>query len=128
MKLRMAAGEEFEYTQNIVIRADIRMSCGKMCAQAAHAAVAACEESRRSHEKWFREWLREGQRKVVLKVYSLDELIGLKREADGLNIPNALVEDRGLTELPPGTVTCLAIGPAPRELVDKVTGRLKLVD
>lgn len=128
MKPRMTGGEDFRYTQNIVIRADIRMSCGKMCAQAAHAAVAACEESRRSHAEWFREWLREGQRKVVLKANSLDELISLKREADRLNIPSALIEDRGLTELPPGTVTCLAIGPAPRELVDRVTGRLKLVD
>ncbi|MBS7611666.1 peptidyl-tRNA hydrolase Pth2 [Candidatus Bathyarchaeota archaeon] len=124
----MTDEEEFRYTQNIVIRADIRMSCGKMCAQVAHAAVAACEESRRSHGEWLREWLREGQRKVVLKVNSLDELIGLKIEADRLNIPNALIEDRGLTELSPGTVTCLAIGPAPRELIDKITGRLKLVD
>lgn len=99
-----------------------------MCAQAAHAAVAACEESRRSRSEWLREWLREGQRKVVLKTNSLDELISLKREADRLNIPNALIEDRGLTELPPGTVTCLAIGPAPRELVDKITGKLKLMD
>jgi len=124
----MTSGEDFRYTQNIVIRTDIRMSCGKMCAQAAHAAVAACEEARRSRSEWLREWLREGQRKVVLKTNSLDELISLKREADRLNIPNALIEDRGLTELPPGTVTCLAIGPAPRELVDKITGKLKLMD
>ncbi len=124
----MTNGEKFRYTQNIVIRTDIFMSCGKMCAQAAHAAVTACEESRKINEKWFREWLMEGQRKVVLKANSLDELINLKREADKLNLPNALIEDRGLTELPPGTITCLAIGPAPKELVDKITGRLKLMD
>lgn len=126
--IEMTSREEFRYTQNIVIRVDIRMSCGKMCAQVAHAAVTACEESRRRHEDWFKEWLREGQRKVILKAYSLEELLNLKREADRLNIPNALIEDRGLTELPPGTVTCLAIGPAPKELVDKITGKLKLVD
>ncbi len=124
----MTNEEKFRYTQNIVIRTDIFMSCGKMCAQVAHAAVTACEESRKSHEKWLREWLKEGQRKVVLKANSLDELINLKREADRLNIPNALIEDRGLTELPPGTITCLAIGPAPKELVDKITRRLKLID
>lgn len=62
----------FKYTQNIVVRADLTMSCGKLSAQVAHAAVAASEEARRKHLEWFEAWLREGQRKVVLKVNSLE--------------------------------------------------------
>ncbi|MEP0826513.1 MAG: peptidyl-tRNA hydrolase, partial [Nitrososphaera sp.] len=37
------------------------------------------------------------------------------------------VQDSGLTQIPPGTTTCIGIGPAPVDLVDKVTRDLKLL-
>jgi len=38
-----------------------------------------------------------------------------------------LVKDAGHTEIPPGTVTVVGIGPGPRSEIDKITGDLQLV-
>lgn len=117
----------FNYTQNIIIRTDLKLSKGKLCGQVAHAAVCAADEARKKNPDWWKKWLLEGQRKVVVKAKSLEGLFELKRKAEELRLPVAVVEDRGLTEIPPGTVTCIGIGPAPTSLVDKVTGSLSLL-
>lgn len=106
---------------------DLKVSKGKLCGQVGHAAVSAAEVARLHHRRWWNSWIDEGQRKVVLKADSLMELHRLRHKAEELGLPTALVEDRGLTEVPPGTVTCLGIGPAPTKLVDRVTGSLPLI-
>lgn len=118
---------EFEYKQVIVLRTDLGMSRGKIAAQAGHAAVSAAEEARKNCPEWWRAWMEEGQCKIALKVGSENELLRLEKEAKALNIPCTLVSDRGLTEIPPGTITGLGIGPAPTYLIDKITGRLPLL-
>lgn len=113
--------------QAIVVRADLKMGKGKVAAQVAHASLQAAEEAMRNREKWFIEWKEEGQAKIVLKAASEDELRDLHRKAKSLRIPSGLVQDRGLTQLEPGTTTSLAVGPAPDDLVDRVTGKLRLL-
>lgn len=118
---------EFEYKQVIVFRGDLRLSKGKIAAQAGHAAVSAAEEARKHHRTWWEAWLFEGQRKIAVKVKSENELLELEAQAKMIGLPNILIVDRGLTQIPEGTVTCLGIGPGPAALVDKLTGKLRLL-
>jgi len=113
--------------QVIVARTDLGMGKGKLAAQVAHASLAAAEESMRGKRGWFDEWKQQGQAKVVLKAGSESELRDLMKVALSMGLPCALIQDAGLTQLEPGTATCLGIGPAPVSMVDKVTGQLKLL-
>lgn len=113
--------------QVIVVRKDLKMSKGKACVQVAHASLGASEIAMRKFANWYEAWKSEGQKKVVVYVESEEELISVYEHAKSLALPCFLVSDAGLTELEPGTKTAVAIGPAPDEEVDKITGELKLL-
>ncbi len=118
---------DFKYKQVIAIRTDLKMSKGKLAVQVAHASISSFIETNNKKRDWTENWLAEGQKKVVVRAKNLDELFSLKNHAERLDIPCALITDAGLTELEPGTITALGMGPAPAELIDKVTGELKLL-
>lgn len=100
---------------------------GKLAAQAAHAAVSSMEEARKRRPDWVDEWLRTGQKKVVLKVHTVDQLEQVAQQCLHRRLPHSVIEDAGLTELPPGTKTTVGIGPAPEEEIDMITGGLPLL-
>lgn len=115
-----------DYKLVVAVREDLEMSEGKMAVQVAHASVISAINCKSKSAKWFRNWYDEGQKKVVVRTENVDELVELKGEAERLGISTALIDDAGLTELPPGTTTCLGIGPAPNSVIDQVTANLKL--
>ena len=55
---------------------------------------------------------------------SLRKTLGHAKKA---GLISYLVKDAGHTEIPPGTVTVVGIGPGPRSDIDKITGQLSLV-
>lgn len=112
------------YKQVIILRSDIKMSTGKKCVQSSHASLSAYKKTNR---KIIEKWESEGQKKVVLKVNSEKELLEYFNKIRKEKIPCFLVEDAGLTELEPGTITALGIGPEEEEKLDRITGKLKLL-
>lgn len=129
---------EREAKQVIVMRKDLNMRKGKMVAQGSHASVGAVlkmQYQRAIDPKavgwdWdaFDEWI-EGQfSKICVSVDSEHELMEIKHRAEMADLPVKLIIDSGRTEFHGvATKTCLAIGPAWADEVDKVTGGLKLL-
>lgn len=113
------------YKQVIAVRTDLGMSSGKIASQVAHASIKAWKNAGRDP---IESWEEGGSKKVVVKVGSEEELLELKETADRKGIPTGLVKDSGKTEIPSGTVTCLALGPAPEEELDELTGDLTLLE
>lgn len=108
--------------QVIVIRKDLKLGKGKIASQAAHAAILASDKS-----SFREEWKKEGQKKVVVWCQNLEELLLIYKRAKENGIIAILVSDAGLTQIKPGTKTCLGIGPASENKIDKITGHLKLL-
>ena len=120
----MAAEPVFQYKQCLIVRTDVKMSCGKRCAQAAHASIGAYNNADKALQK---AWLLEGQKKVVLKSPDERTLFELRVIAERNGISSSLVQDAGMTEIPPGTITALGLGPAKSGELDRITGSLSLL-
>ena len=110
--------------QVMIVRTDLKMGKGKIAAQCCHGAIGAYKKSPSDKIK---KWENEAYAKVVLKVKTLEEITDLKKNADEKGIVNYLVVDAGRTQIPTSSVTVLALGPDEDEILDEVTGELKLL-
>ncbi len=100
------------------------MSKGKTAAQVSHASVDCILKT---HKDLIEEWRGQGMKKIILKVKDKKELIKYKKLAEDANISNCLITDAGHTEVEPGTVTCIGIGPDDENKIDRITGELKML-
>ena len=107
----------------ILVRKDLKMSCGKLAVQVAHAVVECVLSSKKEIVE---SWREEGGKKVVLAVKDLEELLKYYQMAKNENLTVCLIKDAGLTEIEPGTITCIGIGPDMEEKIDKITRGLSL--
>ena len=110
--------------QVILVRQDLKLPKGKACAQSAHASV---EATLRSDPNYVKKWRSSGMAKIVLKVKNEKELIKYFQNAKDKGLVASLITDAGRTVIAPGTKTCVAIGPADEEEIDKICSELLLL-
>lgn len=135
--------------QVIVIRKDLNMRKGKMCAQASHASMAFltkqgglyCNlgtglkpvdyfmtEVNEDHVNEIAHWLRNSFRKICVYVNSEEELVAVHQKALDSGLISHIVEDNGATEFHGvKTLTCCAIGPAYDKKFEGITDHLPLL-
>jgi PTH2 family peptidyl-tRNA hydrolase len=130
-----------EPKQVIVMRTDLGMRKGKMIAQGAHASLGVIlslgnfglNKKRYFHAEYefnsyLDKWLMGRFTKVCLRCESEEQLLELFNAAEVAGLPCKLITDAGLTEFDGvPTKTCIAIGPANPDKIDKITGDLKLL-
>ncbi|TWU75691.1 hypothetical protein ED733_007433 [Metarhizium rileyi] len=124
------AGEECKLI--LVVRTDLGMTKGKIAAQCSHATLACYKALGRSapdsaERKLLRRWEKRGQAKIAVQVKSEAELMDLRLRALDAGLTVEVIQDAGRTQIDPGSLTVLGVGPAPKSAVDKITGHLKLL-
>jgi PTH2 family peptidyl-tRNA hydrolase len=112
--------------QVIVIRDDLKLGKGKLCAQVAHAALAGYKKVKEKNPPITEKWEEHGEKKVVLRVSDEREMMELYQKVKG-KIPCSLIRDAGLTQIPSGTITCFSIGPWYADEIDDFTKELRLL-
>jgi peptidyl-tRNA hydrolase, PTH2 family len=123
----------------IVIRKDLNLRKGKMCAQASHAVMKIFLDRKIEKEPTnntitipltdsMSAWLYNQFTKICVSVNSEQELLDIHKRAEDAGLPCSLIQDMGHTEfhgVP--TYTSVAIGPDKADLIDPITGGLPLL-
>ncbi|TLS24565.1 hypothetical protein PpBr36_08039 [Pyricularia pennisetigena] len=132
-EVNAGADEKEECKLVLVVRTDLGMTKGKIAAQCSHATLACYKVLTRAALKsdaaarLLRRWERMGQAKIAVQVKSQEELEELQGVARSLGVTAEAIHDAGRTQIAAGSMTVLGVGPAPKSLVDQITGKLKLL-
>jgi len=114
-----------KYKQAILVNMSLKMTKGKIAAQVAHASLDAALNS--INKKSFKKWRQSGQGKIVLKCPDTKTMIKLHRQAKSRKMTTSMTTDAGITQVPPGSKTALAIGPETEENLGKLISEFKLL-
>jgi len=112
----------------LVVRNDLGMTKGKIAAQCSHASVECYKAAMQHQPQMAKMWLRTGQRKIVVSIGSGEKgLEELAKVAKSHKVLSCIICDAGATQVKAGTHTVIGIGPANSDIIDQITGHLKLI-
>lgn len=116
----------------LVIQQGLKMTKGKAAAQCLHATLGLYRKisnpySEAYNPEMLKRWEYEnGQAKITLQVPNKEEMDMLYAKAISLGVNCYMVIDAGRTQVDPGSATVLGLGPAPKLVLDQITGNLRL--
>lgn len=121
--VRASGRGDDEVVMYLVIRSDMKMSKGKVAAQAGHAVQLAMRaaEARGPTTPWTTLWLTRWEAgsypKIVLRAESETQLEAVSQRLCEANVAHAVVIDEGRTEIQAGTKTAVGVQPMPKSLL-----------
>lgn len=114
-----------ELIMYIIINKDLKMSAGKTAAQASHSVTTYLVNTMNSDNVFEKnrlfEWYSDCQKKIVLGAH---QKVMEKLEKDSRFFA---IHDKGLTEIPTGSLTAICLGIHTKDEVIDITKRLQLL-
>lgn len=109
----------------IIVRKDLKMSCGKIAGQVGHACLSVSRKM--SFWENYLYLAEYNEKKIILKVHSYDELKDVMSKLDENKIDYVGVHDMGLTQVEMGTLTCIGIVPTNNIKLKEIVEELQLL-
>lgn len=111
----------------LCVNMELKMGNGKIAAQCGHATMGAYQLSRKYCKSGLKAWEQTGVAKIALKVPKESDMYELYEKVKAAGLVGFIVQDAGHTQIPAGSRTVLAVGPAPAQVLDPIFSHLKLL-
>ncbi|TNV80633.1 hypothetical protein FGO68_gene9946 [Halteria grandinella] len=97
---------------HVLIRCDLGMTKGKICAQAAHAVLGLYKDLMERQPMEFSLWASVGFPQETYQANSAEDLYSTERMAKQFDLMGYVVHDAGRTQIAAMSATVCAVGPA----------------
>ena len=116
--------------QTFLVNTDLKMRKGKIAVQVAHGETLYMSDVYSPLHEEMKEcnwaWIDGGMHKIVLKSTE-KEMLGIIEILNNLNTKYYVVRDFGLTQVPEGSFTVLAVEPLSEKIHEDLFSKFKLL-